>query len=210
MRALATPSRIALTAAATVLLAITLPGCSQTRPSYVWQRCLGGSDDDVALSIQPTPDQGYVVAGGTRSKDGDVTGQHGNRDCWVVKLSANGDIQWQRCLGGSDYDAAYSIQPTPDQGYVVAGGTCSRNGDVTGQHGGVDCWVVKLSANGHIQWQRCLGGSDVDLANSIQPTPDQGYVVAGYTRSRDGDVTGQHGDRDCWVVKLHRQDNSRR
>lgn len=58
-----------------------------------------------------------------------------------------------------------------------------------------------------IEWQKCLGGSSVDEAYSIQQTSDGGYIVAGYTYSKDGDVTGNHGylfaSKDYWVVKLY-------
>jgi len=172
--------------------------------TFQWQKCLGGTGQDYAYSIQQTTDGGYVVAGHTRSNDGDVSGNHGNYDYLVVKLDSLGNIQWQKCLGGTNGDGVSSIEQTTDGGYVVAGNTYSNNGDVSGNHGGVDYWVVKLDSVGNIQWQKCLGGTgqDYDYAYSIQQTTDGGYVVAGYNQSNDGDVTGNHGDRDYWVVKL--------
>ena len=113
-----------------------------------------------------------------------------------------GSLIWQKCLGGSNRDYAYSISPTDDGGYIVAGGTDSSDGDVSGNHGNYDVWVVKLNSAGEILWQKCLGGTGEDCANSISPTNDGGYIVAGYTYSSDGDVSGNHGDRDVWVVKL--------
>ena len=53
-----------------------------------------------------------------------------------------------------------------------------------------------------IQWQKSLGGSDSDVANSIIQTNDGGYIVAGFSASNDGDVSGNHGVYDCWIVKL--------
>src|SRR4051794_1392598 len=54
----------------------------------------------------------------------------------------------------------------------------------------------------NITWQKSLGGTDNDIANSIQQTTDGGYIVAGETQSTNGDVTGNHGSYDYWVVKL--------
>ncbi|MCX6234615.1 MAG: hypothetical protein NT175_07805 [Bacteroidetes bacterium] len=167
-----------------------------------WQKCYGGSSNEGANSIQQTTDGGYVIVGATGSNDGDVTGNHGGGDYWVVKIDQFGEIQWQKCFGGSSNDYAWSIQQTTDDGYVIAGLTYSNNGDVTGNHGGGDYWVVKLDQSGEIQWQKCFGGSSWDEVRSIQQTTDGGYVVAGYTYSNDGDVTGTHGDADYWVVKL--------
>ena len=93
-------------------------------PAIQWQKALGGSDYDYSTSIEQTTDGGYIVAGFTGSNDGDVSGNHGNGDYWIVKLDATGNILWQRCLGGSDYDYATSIEQTTDGGYIVAGVTC--------------------------------------------------------------------------------------
>ena len=112
-------------------------------------------------------------------------------------------LQWQKTLGGTVGDECYSIELTNDGGYIVVSNTNSNDGDVTGNHGGVDSWVVKLNATGDIVWQKTLGGTSDDFAYSIQLTNDGGYIVAGITNSNDGDVTGNHGSGDSWVVKLN-------
>jgi hypothetical protein len=169
-----------------------------------WQKCLGGSSWDVGRSIQQTIDGGYIAAGYAMSIDGDVSGNHGAFDLWIVKLDETGTIQWQKSLGGSNFDYAFSIRQTTDGGYIVAGETESNDGDVSGNHGtSYDYWVVKLNTAGNILWQKCLGGSGGEVAHSIQQTSDGGYIVAGFTwLSNDGDVTGNHGDFDEWIVKL--------
>ncbi len=155
-------------------------------------------------SIQQTSDGGFIVAGQTYSNDGDVSGNHGGSDAWVVKLNSSGTILWQKCLGGTVYGAiAYSIQQTSDGGFIVGGETLSNDGDVSGNHGEFDAWVVKLDSLGDIEWQKCLGGTGWDWENSIQQTSDGGFIVAGYTNSNDGDVSGNHGSKDYWVVKLN-------
>jgi len=171
-----------------------------------WQKSLGGSGTDMATSIQQTADGGYIVAGYSNSNDGDVTGNHGDHDYWIVKLNNAGIIQWQKSLGGSGYDCANSVQQTADGGYIVAGFSISNNGDVTGNHG-IDYWIVKLNNTGIIQWQRTLGGGGDDQANSVQQTADGGYIVAGLSRSNNGDVTGNHGGADYWIVKLNNAGN---
>ena len=171
-------------------------------PVIEWQRSLGGTNWDYARSIQQTTDGGYIVAGYTESNDGDVTGNHGGYDCWIVKLDPSGDTTWQKPLGGSGADYAFSIQQTTDGGYIVAGYSGSNDGDVTGNNGSFDYWIVKLDSSGNITWQKSLGGSGVDQAFSIQQTTDGGYIVGGSSQSNDGDVTGNHGDDDYWIVKL--------
>lgn len=170
--------------------------------SIEWQKCLGGTHDDYGWAMKQTADGGYVLAGFSNSHNGDVTGNHGNYDYWVVKTDASGNIQWQKTLGGSEYDAPYAIQQTSDHGYVIAGSLLSQDGDVTGAKGNRDAWIVKLDSTGNIQWQKDMGGSGVDDAFAVQQTTDGGYIVAGNTASNDGDVSGAHGNDDYWVVKL--------
>ena len=184
-----------------LLLIITT--CTAQAPAIQWQKCLGGTNNDYAYSIQQTSDGGYIVAGNTFSNNGDVNNNHGSYDCWVVKLSATGSMEWQKCLGGSNADYATSIQQTSDGGYIVAGSTDSNNGDVSSNHGvAPDCWIVKLNNNGSIQWQKCLGGNNEDRSTFVQQTSDGGYIVAGYTTSNNGDVSGYHGASDFWIIKL--------
>ena len=173
-------------------------------PTIEWQKCLGGTNDDRAYSIQQTSDGGFIVASITGSNDGDVSGNHGYDDAWVVKLNSSGNIEWQKCLGGTSYDVANSIQQTSDGGFIVSGYTGSNDGDVSGNHGVYDYWVVKLNSSGDIEWQKCLGGTDYDYAYSIHQTSDGGFIVAGNTASNDGDVSGNHGASDAWVVKLNK------
>ena len=171
-----------------------------------WQRSLGGSSAEERGSIIQTPDGGYMLAGSAISKDCGMTGNHGGFDFWVVKLNSNGGIVWQKMYGGSSNDDAHSISPSADGGFFVAGLTRSTDGDVTGHHGNVDAWVIKIDAKGNLIWQKALGGSHFEHARAVQATPDGGCVVAAITGSDDGDVTGFHGaamlTNDCWVVKL--------
>jgi len=113
-------------------------------------------------------------------------------------------LTWQTRLGGSSGgEIAESVGQTTDGGYVVVGSTVSNDGNVTGNHGGVDYWLVKLDGSGNLEWQKALGGTDSEVAHSVEPTNDGGYVVAGFSWSDDGDVTANHGLRDFWVVKLN-------
>jgi len=171
-------------------------------PSIEWQKSLGGSGSDIGRSIQQTTDGGYIVVGESNSTNGDVTGNHGNIDFWVVKLTSTGVIDWQKSLGGTGSDQGFSVQQTTDGGYIVTGRSRSTNGDVTGNHGSDDYWVVKLSSTGNITWEKSLGGSGSDYGYSIQQTTDGGYIVAGTSNSTNGDVTSNYGFYDYWIVKL--------
>jgi len=170
--------------------------------SVEWQKCLGGSDADIGMSVNQTADNGYLITGYAYSTDGDVIANHGADDSWTVKLSANGTTEWSDSLGGSKYDWGWSGIQTDDNGYLIAGGAGSEDGNVSENHGYYDAWIQKLNNNGTLQWEKCLGGTKFDEANSVLQTPDGGYIVAGQTSSTDGDVSGNQGYYDAWIVGL--------
>ena len=168
----------------------------------IWEKSFGGSSDEEAFSVQQTSDGGFIISGNTRSNDGDVTGYHGNTDCWVIKQDSDGGLQWEKTLGGNAYETANSVIQTEDGGFIVAGYTSSANGDVTKNHGDRDGWLVKLNSEGEIVWQKTLGGSLDDELYDIRRTSDGGYILAGSTRSTDGDVSKNNGYYDTWIVKI--------
>ena len=177
--------------------------------NIVWQKLIGGSSNEYAISVQQTTDGGYIIAGYSNSSaNGDVTGtNHGGYDYWIVKLDLNGVILWNKLIGGTGNERAQCVQQTTDGGYIVAGySSSSSNGDVTGiNHGLDDYWIVKLDLNGAILWDKLLGGNRLDEAQSIQQTAEGGYIIAGLSESSaNGDVTGvNHGSvADYWIVKL--------
>jgi hypothetical protein len=171
--------------------------------NVLWKETIGGSLNDVGNGVLVTAD-GYVIVGSTYSNDGDIKSSYSGGDAWVVKLDLNGNIQWSKTYGGSSADLFNAITATADGGYAVAGLTMSQpsTGNVQGiEKGGTDVWIVKLDASGGIIWQQRFGGSAYDGATSIVATSD-GYTVAGYTYSADGDVESNAGGLDAWVIKL--------
>lgn len=168
-----------------------------------WQKTYGGSDYEYAFDIEKTTDNGYIIAGYTKSNNGDITLNKGVTDYWVVKINTTGIIQWQKTFGGSSIDYAFSVKQTTDGGYILLGETSSTNGDVVSNHGSVDIWVLKLSSTGAIQWKKTYGGTGGDYASAINHTSDGGYIIGGNTYSNDGDVTGYHSEGDYWIIKIN-------
>lgn len=171
--------------------------------SSIWEKYYGGSGLEQAMSLVKTLDGGFLFVGDADSNDGDVFGNHGGQDFWVVKVDSLGNIIWQKCYGGTNGDNAFSAIQTIDGGYSIAGITSSIDGDITNNHGMYDYWIIKINNNGILEREKSFGGSNTDWSNSILETIDGGFIVAGETESTDGDVIGNHGDRDFWVLKLN-------
>ncbi len=160
-----------------------------------WKKIYGGSNYEEFRSVKQTLDGGYILAGGSRSDDGDIGFNHGNADVWILKISAEGNQEWQKIYGGIPSDAARDIQITRDGGFVL----CAHKELNTGSS---DFWIIKLSAVGDIEWQHLYGGSRGDSPNAIRQTKDGGFIIAGESISLDGDISNSHGKYEFWVVKL--------
>jgi hypothetical protein len=173
----------------------------------VWQRSIGGALSDHASSISPVTSGGWVVAGFGGSTDGDMVGTHGAWDGWVLRTDEAGATTWLKVLGGTDYDVLNAVEQNANGGFIAAGYSPSSDGDLPGNLGDVDGWLLLLDGDGNTVWSRNFGGTDDDRFLSVRATADGGYVAAGTTRSMDGDITGNHGYEDAWVLKVdHRGD----
>ncbi len=197
------------------LLLVGLSTTIHSQPSIEWQLCLGGTGLESISQIIQTSDDGYILLGSTSSDNGDVTGWHSGyewiggglgprtQDLWVVKLNQLGDIEWQKCLGGSSNEYAHDIKQTSDGGYVIIGTSFSTDYDLADINSDPSIWVMKLDDNGSLTWHRCYGGTSLDYGASIEILDDGSFVFCGYTFSNDGDVSlHSGGGSDIWVVKI--------
>jgi hypothetical protein len=179
----------------------------------VWNKLIGGTDEEIGYSIKQTADGGYIVAGQTSSvSGGNITGPgNGLIDFLVAKLDASGNITWNKLLGGSNDDVAFSVLQTSDGGYIATGTTSSSlSGNITqAGYGNGDIWVVKINASGAVVWNKLFGGNGADIAKAVQQTTDGGFIISGYTTSSaSGTVIGNnHGAYDVWVLKLDANGN---
>lgn len=171
-----------------------------------WQKTYGGNAYDQCNSVCLTREGNYVMAGYTRSNDGDVSGNHGDQsDFWIIKLNYYGDTLWKKTYGGTKEDEAMSIKQTKDGGFIIAGTISSNDGDIKASLGRYDFWVIKLDALGNMKWMKSLGGTGNDKVRSVIETSDSGYVVLGETGSRNGYVGKQKGSIDLWMAKVNKK-----
>lgn len=85
---------------------------------------------------------------------------------------------------------------------MVAGISASSNGDVSANYGNFDWWLFIIDKAGKLRWEKNYGGSWGDLLYSIEPTADGGFILAGHTSSKDGDVVARYDGELAWIVKL--------
>ena len=154
-----------------------------------WEKTFDKDEHDIAYSIIQTKDGGYAIAGGTGKRF------WGEVNCWVIKLDAKGNMEWDNDFGGIGWDEIYSIIQTKGGDFIATGGAWSKGA------GRGNVYVAKLNKRGNLIWDKTFGGSDYDEARSIIQTDDGSYTIAGFTISEDT------GDRDVWVIKLDKEGN---
>ena len=159
----------------------------------IWEKTFGGSNGDFCTRIIPAPGNNYYLLGNSMSSDGDISYDPypGSNDIWVVKIDNQGNILWDKIIGGGMIDAIESATVTSDGGVAVFGWTGSQNGDVTINYGMYDMWFVKLTSDGDIELDRSFGTDDFDFGYAIIQTSDGGFLIGGTS------TIGNNGNLTC-------------
>jgi uncharacterized delta-60 repeat protein len=150
-----------------------------------WQKTIGGYYDDAVLSVIQTSDGSYVAAGWSFSVGA------GGTDAWILKITPNGSLQWQKTYGSKGYDFAYSVTETIDGGIVLVGQSDVFSGSDN------DVWVVKLDNSGDIVWQKTYGDSKDESAKAVLQNPDGTLIIGAWSKSFG------NGSSDFWLLKLN-------
>ena len=127
---------------------------------------------------------GYLIAvGNTTNNSGDVTdGNNGENDALIIKYDYDGQIIWQKTIGGSDSDAFSSIIIDRDGNYVVSGYTSSKDYDMSYNLGLLrfpKAIIYKFDPNGEILWSSVSDYSYSHYFKSITEDADGNYIAVG-------------------------------
>jgi hypothetical protein len=166
----------------------------------IFARCYGSFESDQAYDVSQTSDGGFLVTGYASESSGDVAGNYGGADVWVIKIDSIGNLLWEKNYGGSATDFGESILEMDNGNILCAGYTHSNDGLVTDFHGFEDSWIICLDSLGNLLWQHTYGGSGGDLSNEIISLSSNSYVFVGGSGLANGDVTSNYGNTDCWAV----------
>jgi hypothetical protein len=86
------------------------------------------------------------------------------------------DTLWTSAFGRSDLDFGFSVQPTSDGGYIIAGLTEGLNLIYP------DIYLAKTDSLGDTLWTRMYGGNLYDCGYFGRETIDGGYIFVGAQR----------------------------
>jgi hypothetical protein len=151
--------------------------------NMVWNKTYGGIESDKAYAIAETAG-GCVAVGDTRSKG------EGESDAWIIKVDANGNLVWDKAVGGGGFDMPTCIAVSNYEGYLAGGFTFSFG------NGERDFWLFKVDDSGNLVWSCTVGRSEFEEAYAALEVAENEFVMAGWTNS-----IGQ-GHYDFYVAKI--------
>ena len=166
-----------------------------------WNKTYGGSDDDRGRSLIQTSDGGYALLGYNTSTDGDASMNNGSRDFWLIKTDPNGNLIWEKTIGATDFDAARSVTKTHDNGFLISGSSRSSDNGFNNQ-GSNDALVVKVNADGILEWQKTVGGSEIDFLYDAIELNNKTIIAVGESSSTSGDILENKGFSDALIIKI--------
>ena len=172
----------------------------------VWDLTYGGDSVDLFADMELMSD-GFVLLGTSRSP---ISGEKsanskGGMDYWVIRCDLNGNVLWDRTIGGAGEDTATAVAVVGGNGFLIGGYSTSENtGDKTEVgRGSTDYWVVRLDANGNIMWDKTMGGDDEEYLEDVFYNEGQFLCLGSSTSEDTGEKTlASYGMNDVWLVAL--------
>ncbi len=158
----------------------------------IWNKTIGGKNDDEGKWIQQTTDGGYIIAGWTKSY-GITKDQKG---CgWVIKIDGEGNEIWNRTFKEGSCLILECITQTDDGGYIAIGNYLDPDLRAQG------ICVIKLDKYGNVKWKGTyIEENRFHKIYRIIQSRDGGYVVAGYKEGYGHDIS--------WIFKLDKDGNT--
>jgi hypothetical protein len=151
--------------------------------NLLWNKTYGGLESDKAYSIISAPD-GAVIAGDTRSKGA------GDTDAWVIKIDLDGNMIWDKTVGGIGFDTPSYVTPSNANGYIVCGTTFSSG------NGNRDFWIFEINDLGKVGWSCTVGRTGYEEAYVAIQGSNNEVFAAGWTNSIG------NGKYDFYLVQL--------
>ena len=146
-----------------------------------WQNNYGGDGDHTCAWVQQTSDGGYIITGSSiHYNSGNITWY-----AYLLKVKSDGTTEWENDYGepvdGYNYSYCFgnSVQQTSDGGYIITGSSMPSE-KIGGQ-----VYLVKVTADGTMEWENDYGEGVGNGGNSVLQTSDGGYIITGYTWPTD-------------------------
>ncbi|MDR1036568.1 MAG: hypothetical protein LBT40_08350 [Deltaproteobacteria bacterium] len=147
----------------------------------VWTRVFGKNGIYGINTIAPSSDGGALAVGDIMDQDcRRGPGEPFSYDVWVLKLDAEGNVIWERCVGGRLNDLPVGAVETDDGGLAVAATARSRDRQPgASPQPGEGAWSAGIGPSGETLWERHYSGEGAEWAFSFRKAPRGGFIMGG-------------------------------
>ncbi|TET23469.1 MAG: hypothetical protein E3J71_02220 [Candidatus Stahlbacteria bacterium] len=149
----------------------------------LWTRTYGAEGPDCGCCVRQTSDGGYIISGYSESL----------QSLWLLKTDEAGDTVWTQSSSGWVLGRGYCVQQTSDEGYILTGSIAPF------YDGKNHLFLLKTDSTGDTLWSRIdigwLSPAGGGVGRCIQQTPDDGYIITGYTSEWYDEID------DLWLIK---------
>ncbi|QMU27539.1 T9SS type A sorting domain-containing protein [Adhaeribacter radiodurans] len=193
-----------------------------SKGTIIWEKEYGGAvvftcyfcenNRSIPIEILPTPTGHYLLAGYSYSTQGRDRSEknRGREDYWVLEIDENGLRIGDKSFGGDNPDYLVAMIPTDNGGYLLGGYSNSPASHEKSENskGDNDFWLVETQISTFPPttleaWNLLYGGNNLDNLTTVLPTNDGGYLLGGYSYSKQSGDKSQngYGKSDYWVIK---------
>jgi len=103
-----------------------------------WEQNYGGTEDDYLNTLIETQSGGFLLGG---YNDASI---NGDDDCYLIKIDALGNVEWEETYGGSEDEEVVSLIEMNNSNFFVGSASESTDGDVQNSYGNWDYWLLRV------------------------------------------------------------------
>ncbi len=169
---------------------VTLPSQHKITAKQDWLKGFGGTQDDRYRKVLAVDSDSFVALGMTYSLDGEFESFSQTGFYTVLtKFDADGNVIWHCPIGSSGFTRAHDFAILSDGSFIAVGETNASDLGIENEGKNYRALMVKISADGNIQWYKTFGNIVAEYFTSVAATPDGGYVAGGkfVTDAKEGD-----------------------
>jgi hypothetical protein len=162
----------------------------------LWTKKIGEKNfESIPYDMKQTKDNGFIITGLLGNLDSsDIRRGAEQRDSlFILKINSNGEKEWKIKYDKVIRSEGYSVDNTPDSGYIVCG-TIDSGNPVVGSKSRL--FLMRLDTKGTILWTQTYGDGFFNWGEAVVQTDGNKFIAAGSANDT------------AWILEIEERKNS--